>query len=356
MGLSDLLGGSSNATSGLLGGQSVFSRAPSRGQQRSRLLTDLISGAGSDPYSRLGAAFGGLIGMGARAGAEGLGIVDEPEEVKRNRAIREVQQIVSQRGLDPLDPGFGEFVAEEFQRKGFGDLATRSLLQARAIQSQFAPEPVETTIRAVGGTERYNALRQKYPEIGDVEEGQEVFINLSNGEFRGVETKSAPEDRTPSRIREYTLALERGLIDESTTLEEYNRLRAGGDERRAAAPTETSLSPFSAAIDTNEEIKNRIESFVEEDPQATLAGIGIPFTGGRNEDAVDAVSLQVQQRALEIRNQQPELSVEQALNRSIDELNQLRSGSATDATTGGATPSTGVASPQNDPFAGRVNP
>jgi len=355
--IGDLFSQSSDATTGLLGG-GIFSQPETRGQRRSRLLTDAISNAGQDPYARLGAAFGGLVGMGARAGAEGLGILDQPEEVKKAEAVRQVQREAAEAGVDlSSDPrGFRDFVVNRFQELGQDQLAIDSLIRIGAVEKEIAPEPVETNIRAVGGTPRANALVERYPEIGQLAEGQEVFITLLDGEFRGVETKSTPEDRTPSRIREYTLALERGLINENTTLEEYNRLRAGGDKRRAAAPTETSLSPFEAVIDTNEEIKNRIEGFVEDTPQATLAGIGIPFTGGRDEDAVSAVSLQVQQRALEIRNQSPELSVEQSLNEAINELNTLRSGAPAPDTTGAPTAPAGTATPQNDPFAGRVNP
>lgn len=216
MGLSDLLGQSSNATAGgLMSGAGIFSNPPTRGQQRSRLLTDLISNAGQDPYARLGSAFGGLIGMGARAGAEGLGIVDEPEEVRRNNAIREVQQLVSQEGLDPLDPGFGERVAELFTERNFPDLATRSLLQARQLQSQFAPEPVERETVIRGGTPE--------GEIAGLAENESAIATIRNGQIVGLENRTA-EDRTvdaPSIIREYNLAKEQGLIPETTSFTEY---------------------------------------------------------------------------------------------------------------------------------------
>jgi len=86
MGLQDLLSQSSNASSGGLLGGGVFSKPESRGQRRSRLLTEAISDAGQNPYARLGASFGGLIGMGGRAAAEGLGIVDAPAEVQQAEA------------------------------------------------------------------------------------------------------------------------------------------------------------------------------------------------------------------------------------------------------------------------------
>ena len=192
MGLQDLLGGSSNATSGLFGGQSVFSPAPTRGQQRSRLLSDLISDAGRNPYSRLGAAFGGLIGMGARAGAEGLGVVDEPEEVKRNRAIREVQENIRQRGLDPLDAEFGQVVAEEFNRRGYQDLAASSLLKHRAIRNQFAPEPVETERVVSGDTEIGQQLG-----LGS---GESAIATFVDGRVSGIKDRElAKEDNKTER-------------------------------------------------------------------------------------------------------------------------------------------------------------
>ena len=352
--LGNLLRQSSNADSGLFGGPSIFSSPPTRGERRSRLLTDLISGAGSDPYARLGAAFGGLIGMGGRAAAEGLGIVDEPKEVSRNRAIREVQQLTSKRGLDPLDPGFGEFVAEEFQKRGFGDLAINSLGLSRQLQSQLAPDPVETEIRFVGGTPRAKALQERYPEVGQVEDGQEITIKLLDGDFRGVSAGDAPEEETaPSRIREYELALEKGLIDENTSLPEYNQMRAGGG-RSSVTPTETQLSPYAAVINSNEDLNERIKSLVENADPATLGDFNIPFTGGRDQDAVDAVSLQAQQRAAEIRSDNAELTIEQALEQAIDELSQGRGEPTPDENASGG--QAGTATPQNDAFAGRVNP
>jgi len=139
MGLSNLLGQSSSAQSGGLMGGGVFSQPESRGQRRSRLLTDAIANAGQNPYARLGASFGGLIGLGGRAAAEGLGIVDAPAEVQRNQAISQVQQEVQQRGLDPMaNPAeFGEFVSSRFQELGQPELATRTQMQIQ----QMMPEP-----------------------------------------------------------------------------------------------------------------------------------------------------------------------------------------------------------------------
>src|SRR6056297_53150 len=159
--LGNLLGGSSNTQSGGLMGGGIFSQPESRGQRRSRLLTDAIANAGQNPYARLGAAFGGLAGMGGRAAAEGLGIVDAPAEVQRNEAIRQVQQEVSQLGLDPLSnpTEFGQVVSSRFRDLGYDDLAVQSLLQARQLQGDapdtstfYSPEgePVQASVNREG--------------------------------------------------------------------------------------------------------------------------------------------------------------------------------------------------------------
>jgi len=398
MNLSNLLGQSSNATQGGLIGGGVFSQPMSRGQRRSKLLTDAIAGAGANPYARLGASFGGLIGMGARAGAEGLGIVDKPQEVQRAEAIRQVQEEVRQQGLDPMqNPGeFGETVSNRFQELGYPDLALRTQMQIRQMMPEqpeisnvrdietedrgtvtvgtlnnrlveltadgprafrgerSAEQETERRIRLVGGTERAKALAKRYPDIGNIAEGQEAFLTLSNGQLTDIETRSAPEEETaPSRIREYELALERGLIDPNTSLEEYNQMRAGGG-RSSVTPTETQLKPYAAVIDSNENLKERIASFVKDAPESTLLGLNIPFTGGRDQDAVDAVSLQAQQRAAEIRSDNAELTIEQALEQAIDELSQISGGPTSGGETSGG--QAGIATPDNDPYAGRVNP
>jgi len=143
MGLSNLLGQSSNAQSGGLMGGGVFSQPESRGQRRSRLLTDAIASAGQNPYARLGASFGGLIGLGGRAAGEGLGIIDAPPEVQRNEAIRQVQQEVQELGLDPMtNPAeFGEFVSGRFNELNQPELAMRTQMQIR----QMMPEQPEVS-------------------------------------------------------------------------------------------------------------------------------------------------------------------------------------------------------------------
>ena len=187
MGLSNLLGQSSNATSGLFGA-GVFSQPETRASRRSRLLTETMS---SQPTSagRFGAAIGGLLGMGARAGAEGLGIVDAPPEVKRNQAIRQVQQEVSELGIDPVDnpAEFGEIVSNRFRELGQPELAMRTQLQIQ----QMMPERQEPE----GLYGQYVAARR----AGDIPD------NLSFQEFRqsgsGPQTSVTVEgDTTPPEL------------------------------------------------------------------------------------------------------------------------------------------------------------
>ena len=348
MGLQDLLGQSSNASSGGLLGGGVFSQPESRGRRRSRLLSEAISGAGRNPYGQMGAAIGGLLGMAGRSGAEALGIVDKPPEVQQAEAIRQVQQEAADRGLNVADDPreFGDFVASRFQELGQPQLATRSLLQARQIESEFAPEPVETERVIRGGTPEGDAA--------GLSEGESAIGTYVDGKRTSLKNRQTIDKETPpSRIREYEIALQRDLINPDTSLEEYNQIRAGGG-RSSVTPTETQLKPYASVISSNEDLNERIRSLVKNADPATLGDFNIPFTGGRDQDAVDAVSLQAQQRAAEIRNDNAELTIEQALEQAIDELSQGRGKPTPDENASGG--QAGTATPQNDAFAGRVNP
>ncbi|MDR9407116.1 MAG: hypothetical protein RI516_07800, partial [Spiribacter sp.] len=303
MGLSDLLGQSSNTQSGGLFGGGVFSQPESRGQRRSRLLTEAISGAGQNPYARLGASFGGLIGMGGRAAAEGLGIVDAPAEVQQAEAIRQVQQEVAEQGLDPMaNPReFGDFVAGRFQELGQPQLATRSLLQARQIESELAPEPVETERVIRGGTPEGDAA--------GLSEGESAIGTYVNGERTALKNRKIVEPdelrvgatgRFKRKNSDEVVTLvrtDRGLAEQvvgedgqptfnyvnSSDYEQVSRQQT--DSRQSVTPTETQLSPYAAVINSNEDLNDKIKSFVEDAPEATLLGLNIPFTGGRDQDA-----------------------------------------------------------------------
>lgn len=167
--LGDLLGQSSNANSGLFGG-GIFSSPPSRAQRRESLLSDAISTQQSSA-GRLGAAFGGLIGTALS------GVGPGTQEEQRNEAIKEVQGIVSQEEIDPLDPAFGPRVAELFTERNLPDLAAKSLLQSRALQSQFASEPKERRVSVTGGSELANQLQSLYGV--SVPEGETYEVGLT---------------------------------------------------------------------------------------------------------------------------------------------------------------------------------
>jgi len=330
----------------LLGG--VFQQQPTRGELRRGLLSELVQQYGGNAQQTGGAAIGAGLGIGI---SKLLG--RDVQGAERADKIRRVQERVNsqfgdQFASDPYTAFTG--TAQALFDEGLVPEANAALREA----ANYRPEPVETEIRFVGGTPRAEALQQRYPEVGQVKDGQEITLTLSNGEFRGVKAGDAPEEETaPSRIREYELALEKGLIDENTSLAEYNQMRAGGG-RSSVTPTETQLSPYAAVINSNEDLNDKIKSFVEDAPEATLLGLNIPFTGGRDQDAVDAVSLQAQQRAAEIRSDNAELTIEQALEQAIDELSQTRGEPTPESDTSGS--GAGSATPENDPYAGRVNP
>ena len=355
--LGNLLGGSSNTQSGGLMGGGIFSQPESRGQRRSRLLTDAIASAGQNPYARLGASFGGLIGLGGRAAAEGLGIVDAPAEVQRNEAIRQVQQEVSQLGLDPLSnpTEFGQVVSSRFRDLGYDDLAVQSLAQAGAIRDQFAPEPVETTIRAVGGTDRAKALAERYPDVGQIEEGQEFSITLSDGEFRSVNAGAAPqEEKVAASIREYEQALERGLIDPSTSYPDFLNL---GSERSVSSGTgtEADRNLFLTTIDEDEDLKTSVESLMTGDEEAGFLGFG----GGAPADE-ESTRLAVAAEAKNISDDAAasgqRISPKQAIRQAVQNLRTTESQTAPQENNEDQQRDQGPASPQNDAYADRLNP
>jgi len=244
IGLSDLLGQSSNASSGGLLGGGVFSQPESRGQRRSRLLTDLISGAGSDPYARLGAAFGGLIGMGGRAAAEGLGIVNAPAEVQQAEAIRQVQQEVAEQGLDPMaNPReFGQYVSSRFQELNQPQLATRSLLQARQLESQFAPEPVETERVIRGGT--------REGDIAGLEIGQQGIGTFVDDKYRGVSNVKRIQDQDDvdvGAVKRFIDTKNDTTLSLVRTGEGYSRQTVDAQGNAVFTPVDmTNLEPVSA--------------------------------------------------------------------------------------------------------------
>ena len=292
MGLQNLLGQSSNAQqqSGLLGG-GVFSQPESRGRRRSRLLNEAIAGAGQNPYARLGASFGGLIGMGGRAAAEGLGIVDAPQEVQQSDAIRQVQKEVADRGLDPMSTPreFGDFVAGRFQELGQPQLATRSLLQARQIESQFAPQQPELPAAAQNLAFRAQqaGLEPGTPEYqefmrtgGEIEQGPTTTVNVGQ---QGQQFPDPPRDTVWARDEEGNVLTEEREVDGRTVRAPVSVPITGSKPAREAEE-ERREREFSAKS------ANRAASIVVDDFDFLLRGLGADTeTGEIGEDADPSV-------------------------------------------------------------------
>jgi len=146
----------------LLGG--VLQPQPTRGQRRAGLISNVIQQYSGNAQQTGGAAVGSLLGLAGRAAAEKFGLIDAPPEVQRSEAIRQVQQEAADKGLNIVDDprGFGDFVAGRFQELGQPQLATRSLLQARQIESEFAPEPKERRLSVTGGSELADQMGSLY--------------------------------------------------------------------------------------------------------------------------------------------------------------------------------------------------
>jgi len=369
MGLQNLLGQSSNASSGGLLGGGVFSQPQTRGQRRSRLLTEAISGAGQNPYSRLGAAVGGLLGIGARAGAESLGIVDKPPEVQRAEAIRQVQQEAAERGLNVADDprAFGNFVVSRFQELGQNDLANLSALQVESIARRLAPEPVETEIRFVGGTPRAEALQKRYPQVGKVEDGQEITLTLSDGEFRAVKAGKAPKEDKPVKGQQVEIV---DPQDGNVKLGTYDPIKqkyyidgrvikgarpaVEEDNRgfRTASATDAQIGPFKNRIQTSEDFTTRIEAIAGSEDPSKFLGVNIPFTGdkGNVETVTEEVSLLAKEERDRAAAQGQSISLDQAIE---NVLNRMGAGEVTGGAQDGGP--AGPAAPANDPYAGKIN-
>jgi len=198
----------------LLGG--VFQPQPTRGQRRAGLISNAIQQYGGNAQQTGGAAVGSLLGLAGRAAAEKFGLVDAPPEVQRSEAIRQVQQEAADRGLNIVDDprGFGDFVAGRFQELGQPDLANRSLIETRKLESQLAPEPVETE-RVVSGDSQIGQ------QLG-LGQGETAIASFTDGVPTGIKDRQVPDEpEVPSIIRQYNIAKQQGLIDENTSFTDF---------------------------------------------------------------------------------------------------------------------------------------
>jgi len=280
--LGDLLGQSSNANSGLFGG-GIFSSPPSRAQRRESLLSDAISGQRSSA-GRLGAAFGGLIGTALS------GVGPGTQEEQRNEAIRQVQQEAADRGLNVSDDprGFGDFVAGRFQELGQPQLATRSLLQARQIESQLAPEQPELPAAArtlafqaqqaglEPGTDEY----REFFRTGGKRQGPETQVTV---DARGRDYGPPPKDTVWARDEQGNVLTEEREVDGRTVSAPVS-VPISGSKPAREAEEERREREFSAKS------ANRAASIVVDDFDFLLKGLGAdPETGEIGEDADPSV-------------------------------------------------------------------
>ena len=288
--LEDLLGQSSNANTGLFQG-SVFGRAPTRGQRRSALLNQAISSQGQNPYARLGAAFGGLIGMGARAGAEGLGIVDQPTEVQEAQAIRRAQQAAKESGIDPArDPeGFYNVVAP------FVEDFPRVAVRTRRLLGEIAGEQPELPAEA-----QNLAFRAEQAGLNPGSDQYRQFM-LSGGELpeqEGVEVKSSSRYRDKQTGDTLTLVrTDRGLARQKVGSDgqpEYEYV-SGNRFERVSAQEAGGPGEFDADFSDLASRRNVTLSFIEQADeiasQITPETVGLPGGVARG---LSSLSSQVQ--------------------------------------------------------------
>ena len=346
----------------LLGG--VFQQQPTRGELRRGLLSDLVQQYGGNAQQTGGAAIGAGLGIGI---SKLLG--RDVQGAERADKIRRVQERVNsqfgdQFASDPYTAFTGTAQAL------FDEGLTQEAFAALGEAAKYKPEPVETERVIRGGTPEGDAagLSEGESAIGTYLNGERIALKnrkiVEPDELRVGATgrfKRKNSDEVVTLVR-----TDRGLAEQvvgedgqptfnyvnSSDYEQVSRQQT--DSRQSVTPTETQLRPYAAVISSNKDLNDKIKSFVEDAPESTLLGLNIPFTGGRDQDAVDAVSLQAQQRAAEIRSDNAELTIEQALEQAIDELSQVTGEPASEENTPDAQP--GVATPENDAYAGKVNP
>jgi len=273
----------------LLGG--VFQQQPTRGQRRAGLLRDTIQQFGGNAQQTGGAAVGSLLGLAGRAAAEKFDLVDAPPEVQQSDAIRQVQQEAADKGLNIVDDprGFGDFVAGRFQELGQPQLATRSLLQARQLESQFAPQQPELPAAAQNLAFRAQqaGLEPGTPEYqefmrtgGEIEQGPTTTVNVGQ---QGQQFPDPPRDTVWARDEQGNVLTEEREVDGRTVRAPVSVPITGSKPAREAEEKrrEREFSAKSA---------NRAASIVVADFDFLLRKLGAdPETGEIGEDADPSV-------------------------------------------------------------------
>jgi len=337
--------GKSQSQGSLLG--NVFQEQPTAGQLRRGLFNEVVQQYSGNAQQTGGAAVGAGLGIGI---SKLLG--RDVEGAERADKIRRVQERVNrefgeQFASDPYTAFSG--TAQALIDEGLFAEGVAALDRAR----QFAPEPAETTIRAVGGTDRAKALAERYPDVGQIKEGQEFTITLSDGEFRSVDAGAAPqEEKVAASIKEYEQALERGLIDPSTSYPDFLNLDS---ERSVSVGTGTQADRnlFLTTIDEDEDLKTSVESLMTGDEEGGFLGFG-----GSSPADEESTRLAVAEEARNVREDAAKgpnpkrLTPEQAVRQAVE---NLKSGQM-QTETNQSNQSQGPASPQNDAYADRLNP
>jgi len=350
-----LIGGFGSFGRGQTQGQSqgsllgnVFQEQPTAGQLRRGLFNEVVQQYGGNAQQTAGAAIGAGLGIGI---SKLLG--RDVEGAERANKIRRVQERVSREQAE----NFATNPSQAFTRTA--ELLFDEGLQAEGIAAlnqarQFAPEPVETTIRAVGGTDRAKALAERYPDVGQIEEGQEFSITLSDGEFRSVNAGAAPqEEKVAASIREYEQALERGLIDPSTSYPDFLNL---GSERSVSSGTgtEADRNLFLTTIDEDEDLKTSVESLMTGDEEGGFLGFG--GAPADEESTRLAVAAEAKNISDDAAASGQRISPKQAIRQAVQNLRTTESQTAPQENNEGQQRDQGPASPQNDAYADRLNP
>jgi len=169
---------------------------------------------------------------------------------------------------------FGDFVAGRFQELGQPQLATRSLLQARLIESEFAPEPKERRLSVTGGSELANQLQSSYGV--SVPEGETYEVGLTGDRVTqinrlgasNVQNVNTGDNITPfeevrgkeaaKSVEEARIAADEASVVENQLIDLQNSLAEPGMQTGSVQGLVTPIQAFadSVGVDTQNWVEN----------------------------------------------------------------------------------------------------
>jgi len=124
--------------------------------------------------------------------------LQEPEQVRQSRLIREAQQAAAESGIDPVSEP--ERFLEVVDPIVEGDPLLRSGIRAQIVrlQRELATEPQKRVVRVVGGTEQANQYADQFPNLSlsSLSEGQSATINLEGNRPTGIDVETADRPET----------------------------------------------------------------------------------------------------------------------------------------------------------------